>query len=264
MALLISDPGRTVAVAAITGLADAGAGAATIQVGTAAFASILATFTCSDPAFTAGAAGMQTLDVTPALSVTAANSGTAAVWRLRDSNSTVVMDGPVATSGGGDINVSAVAAIAALDAIDNHINTTGSTDAAGSLQLLTAGDVVLVTVALSNPAFGTASGSGPVTMTISGSPSANATVAGTATKFRIRDRAQATVLSGTVGTSGADMNMDNNVLGVGTTVSLTGCTVSLPLTSAASDGALVFAGGVAFTSGETVEITSGQYLFPAT
>ncbi len=260
----LSDPGRTAAVAAITGLADAGAGAATIQVATTAFATSLGVFTLSDPAYTAGAAGVQTLDITPALSTTALANGTAAVWRLRDSNSVVVMDGPVATTGGGDINLSAAAAIAALDAIDNHINTTGSTDAAGSIQLLTAGDAVLVTIPLSATAFGAATGAGPCTMAISGTPSANATAAGTATKFILRDRARTTVVSGTAGTSAAEMILNNNVLGIGSTVTVTSFTLTLPLTSSASDGALVFTGGVAFTSGETLEISSGSFTFPAT
>ncbi len=259
----LSDPGRTAAVAAITGLADAGAGAATIQVGTAAFAVSLGVFTLSDPAFTAGAAGVQTLDVTPALSTTALATNTAAVWRLRDSNSTLVMDGPVATSAGGDINLAAAAAIAALDAIDNHINTTGSTVSAGTIQLLTAGDAVLATIAMSNPAFGAATGAGPCTMSISGTPSAAATGAGTATKFTIRDRANTTVLNGTVGTSGAEMIVNNNVLGIGSTVTVNTFVLTLPLTSGPSDGALVFAGGVAFTNGETIEITAGSFTFPA-
>lgn len=264
MAITLSDPGRTAAVAAITGLADAGAGPATIQVATSGFVTPLANFTLSDPAYTPGAAGVQTLDVTPALSTTALASNTAAVWRLRDSNSVLVMDGPVATSGGGDINLAAIAAIAALDAIDNHINTTGSTDAGGSIQLLTAGDVPLVTIALSNPAFGSATGAGPCTMAITGTPSANAATAGTVTKFILRDRARTTVISGTAGTSGTDMIINNAVLGIGSTVTISTCTLTLPLTSAASDGALVFAGGVVFNSGEQLEITSGSYTFPAT
>jgi hypothetical protein len=264
MAILLSDPGRTAAVAAITGLADAGAGPATIQVGTAAFAVSLAVFTLSDPAYTAGSAGVQTLDVTPALSTTALASNTAAVWRLRDSNSVLVMDGPVATTGGGDINLAPAAAIAALDAIDNHINTTGSTDAAGSIQLLTAGDAVLVTIPLSNPAFAAATGAGPCTMAITGTPSANATAAGTATKFILRDRARTTVISGTAGTSGTDMIINNAVLGIGSTVTVSTFTFTLPLTSSASDGVLVFAGGVAFTLGEQLEIASGSFTFPAT
>lgn len=259
----LSGPGRSAAAAAITNLVDAGAGAGTIQVGTSGFASILATFTLSDPAYTAGAAGVRDLDVTPALSVAASAGGTAAVWRARDSNSTVVMDGPVATSGGGDLNISAAAAIAALDAIDNHINTTGSTTAAGVIRLLTSGDTLLCSINMSNPGFGAATGAGPCTMSISGTPSGNATVAGTIAKFQIVDRAGTVVLEGTAGTSGAEMILNNAVVGVGTTVTVLTCVLTQPLTSAASDGALVFASGVAITNGEQLEISSGSFTYPA-
>jgi hypothetical protein len=259
MAITLADITRTPMAAAICGLADAGAGPGTIQVGTAAFASTLATFTCSDPAFTAGTAGVQNLDVTPALSVAASASGTAAVWRLRDSTTAVVFTGNVATTAdGSDLTLEVAAQNAALNAITTLIGATGS------IQLTTAGDTSfatpLATISLGNPAFAAASAGAAA---ITGSPSGTATVAGTATLFRIRNTANAEVLRGTVGTSGADMNFNNNVFGVGTAISITGFSLTLPATSAASIGVMVFAGGVAFTSGETVELTSGSFTMPA-
>ncbi len=260
MAITFADPTRTSVAAAICGLADAGAGAATIQVATSnAFSTILATFTLSDPAYTAGAAGVQNLDVTPALSVTASNSGTASHWRLRDSAGNVVLSGLVAaTADGSDLTLADIARNAALDAVDALIGATGD------LQITTSGDTSfaspLITLALGNPAFGTASSG---SMTLTGTPSGNATAAGTAALFRIRDSSDVEVLRGTVGTSGADINFTNNVFGVGSTITITGMQLQMAATSAASIGVIVFAGGVAFTSGETVELTAQSFTQPA-
>lgn len=243
--------------AAICGLADAGAGAATIQIGTSGFASILATFTCSDPAFTAGSAGVQNLDVTPALSVAASASGTAAVWRLRDSNSNVVISGNVAaTADGSDLTLADSARNAALDAIDTLIGATGTIQLATDSTFGT----VLATLPLGNPAFGAASAGA---MAITGTPTVAATAAGTCTAFRIRDSSNAEVLRGTVGTSGSDINFTNTTFGIGSTITLSSMTISLAATTAASVGVIVFAGGVAFTSGETVEITALSLTQPA-
>jgi len=260
MAITFADPTRTSIAAAICGLADAGAGAATIQIATsAAFSTILATFTCSDPAFTAGATAVQNLDVTPALSVTASNSGTASHWRLRDSNNNVVLSGLVAaTADGSDLTLADIARNAAMDAVDTLIGTTGD------LQITTSGDTSfaspLITLALGNPAFGAAS-SGSMTMT--GTPSGNATAAGTAALFRIRDSSDVEVLRGTVGTSGADMNFNNTVWGIGSTITISSFQLQMPATSAASVGVIVFAGGVAFVSGEQVELTALSFTQPA-
>ncbi len=260
MAITFASPTRTAVAAAICGLADAGAGAATIQIATSgAFSTILATFTLSDPAYVAGAVGVQDLDVTPALSVTASNSGTATNWRLRDSNSNVVLSGLVAaTADGSDLTLADIARNAALTAINTLIGTTGD------LQITTSGDTSfaapLITLALGNPAFGSAS-SGSMTMT--GTPSGNATVAGTAALFRIRDSSDVEVLRGTVGTSGADINFSNVVFGVGSTITITSYQQQMAATSAASVGVIVFAGGTAFTSGETVELLSQSFTQPA-
>jgi hypothetical protein len=260
MAITFADITRTSVAAAICGLADAGAGPATIQIATSgAFSTILATFTLSDPAYTAGAAGVQNLDVTPALSVVASNSGTATNWRLRDSAGNVVFSGLVAaTADGSDLTLADIARNAALTAINTAIG------ASGDLQITTSGDTSfaspLITLALGNPAFGAAS-TGSMTMT--GTPSGNATAAGTAGLFRIRDSSDVEVLRGTVGTSGADMNFSNNVFGIGSTITITSMQLQMAATSATSVGVIVFAGGVAFTNGETVELLSQSFSQPA-
>ncbi len=56
--------------------------------------------------------------------------------------------------------------------------------------------------------------------------------------------------------------MNNNIFGIGTTVTFGATSISLPA-STGSDGTLVFAGGVVFTLGETLEITAGSYVQPA-
>jgi hypothetical protein len=267
MAITLGSTARTAAIAAITSLVDGGAGAGTVDVGTSAFAVTIATFTLSDPAFTAGSAGVQNLDVTPALTATAGSTNTAAVWRMRDSNSVTVLSGNVATSESGDLTISAAAGIAALDAIDVLVNT-GSTHASGRLYLLTAGDSLIATLALNTTAFGAATGSGPVTMTLGQSPAITgaSTAAGTITKFQIADRnssgvGNGVIISGTVGTSGTDIVINNNVVGLGSTITVSSMVLSLPLTESATLGTLVFAGGVAMTNGETLEIASGSITF---
>jgi hypothetical protein len=267
MAIVLADAARTAGVAAITNLVDGGSGAGDLQVGTTAFAAIIATFTLSDPAFTAGAAGVQALDVTPALTATAGSTNTAAVWRIRDSSTNVVMSGNVATSESGDLTISAAAGIAALDAIDALVNA-GSVNASGRLYLLTSGDSLVATLPLNTTAFGNATGSGPVTMTMGTSPavSANSSSAGTITKFRIGSRDSTGIsnnilISGTVGVGSGDIQINNATVGVGSTITVSSMVLTLPLTENATLGTLVFAGGVAMTSGETLEISSGQISF---
>ncbi len=260
MAITLETNARNVAVAAITGLADAGAGAATIDVATSnAFTTLLATFTLSDPAFVAGAAGTQDLDITPAVSTTALASGTATHWRLRSSTPTLVMTGQVSNTGAGDedIILDVAAQNAALNAINALINTGASP---ATLTLFTSdGGTQLVQFSLPNPAFAAAS-AGAMSMNLP-SP-ANATAAGTCTHFRIVNRSGALVLRGDVGTTSQSVVMNNNIFGIGTTVTFGATSISLPA-STGSDGTLVFAGGVVFTLGETLEITAGSYVQPA-
>lgn len=100
------------------------------------------------------------------------------------------------------VTLSAAAKNAAVNAVTALINTGG----AGKLQIGTGTPSsfgsVLASLALSGTAFGAASGG---TATANAITSDTDTAAGTATAFRIIDGALATVLSGTVGTSGADI-----------------------------------------------------------
>lgn len=113
MASRLSDEVRTLACDAVVDSLDAGAGPATIKIYTgsqpadaddAASGTLLATITMSDPAFGAASAGVATADNTPALSATAAASGTAGWFRAADSNDTNRIDGDVG-EGSGTLNL---------------------------------------------------------------------------------------------------------------------------------------------------------------
>lgn len=60
---------------------------------------LLAEFTCADPAFTAGATGVRTLDATPALTAEGLAAGTASWYRAVSSDNVAHFDGTVGTSG---------------------------------------------------------------------------------------------------------------------------------------------------------------------
>lgn len=87
---------------------DAGAGAGTIKIytgaqpatgDTAETGTLLATFTCADPAWSAATGGVKTLDADPDLSATAVATGTAGWARVEDSAGNNVFDGSVGVSG---------------------------------------------------------------------------------------------------------------------------------------------------------------------
>jgi hypothetical protein len=108
VATRISTAARNAAANAIAALADAGAGAGTIQVRTGAqpatpddpaTGTLLATFTLADPAFGAAVAGVATLDATPPLSATGVADGTAGWFRMLDSTGAAVLDGTVGVAG---------------------------------------------------------------------------------------------------------------------------------------------------------------------
>lgn len=94
---------------ALTLLPDAGAAAATIEIRvgaapatplTADSGVLLATLTCSDPAFGAAAATVATANAITS-DPSAAATGVAGHWRLKDSNGLVVDQGDVTVTGGG-------------------------------------------------------------------------------------------------------------------------------------------------------------------
>lgn len=115
----ISSLVRNAACNAIVGLIDAGAAAGTIAIRTgsapaattdADTGTLLATLTFSDPAFGAAATGVATASaITSDSSVDA--TGTAAHYRVKDSNGVVIWQGGVGTSGQ-DINFNTVSFVA--------------------------------------------------------------------------------------------------------------------------------------------------------
>lgn len=115
----ISNAAAIAACDAIVDLLDAGAGAGYIEIrtgaqpadpDTAASGTLLATLTCSDPAFGAAA------DAAPGATATASSitddssadaTGTAGYFRAYDSDDNAIIDGEVGTSGA-DMNLNSV------------------------------------------------------------------------------------------------------------------------------------------------------------
>lgn len=98
----LSTAARNAANNAIVDLIDIGSTnpEGRILIGTTAMGTVLATLDCNNPAFGDSAAGVSTLDVSPAVEDTnAANSGTAAEFQIVDRDETVILTGDVSTSG---------------------------------------------------------------------------------------------------------------------------------------------------------------------
>lgn len=97
---------------------------------------------------------------------------------------------------------------------------------AGTLEIGTTGMAsVLVTLTLADPC-GTAA-SGVLTLDFDPDITATATGTGTAAEARIKDSDGTVCISGlTVGTSGADLNLDNTSITTGQTVTLTTGTIT--------------------------------------
>lgn len=104
MAVVYASTLRTTRMTAVETALDAGSGAATLEIGTAGMASILATFTLSDPAGTVSG-DVLTLSSMPK-TATAGNSGTAAEARLKDSSGTIVVSGLTVGTTGTNIIIS--------------------------------------------------------------------------------------------------------------------------------------------------------------
>jgi hypothetical protein len=89
---------RNSIVDVVTAAIDAGAGAGTVKLYTAAFAALLATMTFSDPSFAAASGGSATANAITDDSAADA-TGTAAVIRVASSTPTTVFEGTAGTSG---------------------------------------------------------------------------------------------------------------------------------------------------------------------
>lgn len=106
---------------------------------------------------------------------------------------------------------------AVRDAIDAGV-------AAGKLEILDAGNVLLAELTLSDPC-GTVSGDVLTFSAITSDTSANAN--GTASKAQIKDSAAVVRVSGlTVGTSGANINLNSVAISAGQQVSITSASVT--------------------------------------
>lgn len=95
---------RTTRMTAVETALDAGAGAATLEIGTTGMASVLVTFTLSDPAGTVSGDTLTGSGMPK--SATAGNSGTAAEARLKDSTGTVVVSGLTVNTSGANVIIS--------------------------------------------------------------------------------------------------------------------------------------------------------------
>jgi hypothetical protein len=96
---------KSARMAAVIAAVDGGSGAGTLEICTAAYASVLATITLADPSFTE-AAGVITMAGVPRSDSAADATGTAAVARIKDSTGTVVISGLTVGAGSGDIQLS--------------------------------------------------------------------------------------------------------------------------------------------------------------
>ena len=83
---------------------DAGAGAGTVEICTAAFAAVLITFTLSDPASSVATDTLTLLSMPK--NANASAGGTAAVARIKDSDGTVVVNNLTVGTSGTDIIIS--------------------------------------------------------------------------------------------------------------------------------------------------------------
>lgn len=105
MAVTYSAGVKTARMQAVLDAIDADVGAGTIEVATAAYASVLATFTLVDPAG-AVAADVLTIDCDPDISATASATGTAAVARIKDNSGDVIVSGLTVGASGTDLIIS--------------------------------------------------------------------------------------------------------------------------------------------------------------
>ena len=95
---------------------------------------------------------------------------------------------------------------------------------AGTLEIQDSGNTEIATLTFSDPAFGNAATGVATANAITSDTSATG---GTAAKFEIKDGDSDTVLSGSVGTSGADLNLNTLTIGAGATVSIDSLTVTV-------------------------------------
>jgi hypothetical protein len=100
----------------------------------------------------------------------------------------------------------------ALDGATATFNT-GTADPSGDFRLLTSADAELALLILAAQAFAAATSAGGLASALSGTITKDTSItSGTIGKFQLRDRDNVALLSGTVATSGADLNVTDNVI----------------------------------------------------
>lgn len=108
MAVTYSTAVKTARMQAVADAIDGGAGPGTLEIGTAGMASVLASFTLTDPCGSASG-GVLTLDFDPDISdASADNTGTAAAAQIKDGDGTVVISGLTVGTSGTDIVLDSV------------------------------------------------------------------------------------------------------------------------------------------------------------
>lgn len=122
----LSNARRNAAAAGHTDALDSGSGPGLIRVYDGAKPAgpdtavtgqvLLAEFTLADPAFTAGATGVRTLDATPALATSGLAAGTAAWYRAVSSDGVAHFDGTVSDeAGAGELKMNTTTISVGLD-----------------------------------------------------------------------------------------------------------------------------------------------------
>jgi len=118
------------------------------------------------------------------------------------------------------------AIITAIAKYEDRATPTWNAAASGGLLQLFSGATVLVSINLPSPCFTVGTGS----MTKAGTWSSTVIANGTATTFKLitNDDGVTPDLSGTVGLGTGDISLDNNVLAIGGTVTISTFTLTQP------------------------------------
>ena len=95
----------------------------------------------------------------------------------------------------------------------------------GTLEFQTGGGAEVATIGFAATAFGAAVGGVATAGTLTADTSATG---GTTTQFTTKTSGAVSILSGSVGTSSADIIIDNTVVAAGVTVDLTSFTITVP------------------------------------
>jgi hypothetical protein len=119
MSVIYDNPTKQLRMQQVINQVDAGPAAGTLEIGTAAFATILAIFTCNDPCGTVTGAGTDTISFSGLpKSVTALLTGVAAVARFKDSTGVVRITGLTVGISGADVIIAPSTTITAGQTVD--------------------------------------------------------------------------------------------------------------------------------------------------